>query len=99
MEKLKINTGDTNKLLKNFPNCVIQYFTDDKKNNSNATARTSVSFDSSEASVMQKKNCGVFFSINGFRDGKRIKENLVNINAIFVDIDVAKEKENLPKIE
>lgn len=98
MTKNKIKK-DVEKFLANFPNCIIQYFTDDKRKTKNRIARTSAQFNLGEASQMQKKGCGVFFSVNGFKKGKRVKENLTNINAVYVDIDIAKEKENLGEDE
>ncbi len=80
--------------LSHFPGHVIQYFTDDKKAESRI-ARTSLQFDLEEANRMQDSGCGVFFSINGFKEGKRTKESLDSINAVYVDIDVTKEKNNL----
>lgn len=35
----------------------------------------------------QNEGYGIFFSVNGFSDGKRTSENLTNINAFFCDID------------
>lgn len=98
MTKNKIEK-DVEKFLANFPNCIIQYFTDDKQKTENRIGKTSAQFNLEEANQMQKNGCGVFFSVNGFKKGKRTKENLTNINAVYVDIDIAKEKENLEKDE
>ena len=99
MIKDKIATqNNSEKFLANFPNYTIQYFVDDRKEKK-GNAKTSAQFDLEEANKMQKKGCGVFFSINGFREGKRKKENLTNINAVYVDIDIAKEENHLEKDE
>jgi len=50
-------------------------------------------FDEETAVEYNKNKYGVFFSVNGFKD-RRIKENLININAWAVDIDnLSKEKQ------
>jgi len=89
--------NDVEKFLANFPNYVIQYFTDNKIKGRNKIAKTSAQFDLDEANKMQEKGCGVFFSINGFKEGKRINNNMININAVYVDLDIAKENDKLER--
>lgn len=50
-------------------------------------------FNHETATLYNQRKYGIFFSVNGFKD-RRIKENLLNINAWAVDIDIlSKEKQ------
>lgn len=91
---------DPTKFLKNFPGCVIQYFTDGKGwPEGDKVALTRKSLDVEEAVELQSRGCGVFFSVNDFSAGERKKENLHKINAVYVDMDVAKESDKLEEKE
>lgn len=93
MTKNKIEKQkDVENFLANFPNYTIQYFADDKYGKGDSIAKTSTHFDLEEADQMQKSGHQVFFSINGFKEGKK---DPTNINAVYVDIDVSEEK-NIP---
>ena len=79
--------------LKNFPQSVIQYFDDSKSKTS--LARTKPELDIDYALSKQAEGCGVYFTPNSFTGGRRISENLTSINAVFIDLDVAKERHHL----
>lgn len=51
----------------------------------------------SEAKELNKKGYGIFITINGF-EGRRIKENVVSINAWAVDLDSGDKKSQLARI-
>ncbi|MFA5360125.1 MAG: AAA family ATPase [Patescibacteria group bacterium] len=91
----KLNEEKIKIFLSYFPNCVIQFFDDDKQRQDIKLAETISYFNLNKCETKQKDGCGVYFSVNGFKDGKRKKENLKNINGVFIDLDIAKEKDNL----
>lgn len=78
-----------------FPDSVIQFFDDTKKNK--MLAETIPTFNADYVDRKQSQGCGIFYSPNGFVDGHRKTENLAKINSVFIDLDVTKEKINLPK--
>lgn len=81
---------EINNFLKHFPSHVIQYFPD-VKDATSAAAKTVSKLDIKEQEIMQNQNCGVYFSVNGFKDGSRKIDNLVNTNGVYVDLDIGKE--------
>jgi hypothetical protein len=54
--------------------------------------------DKQDLEYWNKKNYGIFWSINSFKHGKRVKENLLKINSWAVDIDEGTKQEQLEKI-
>lgn len=76
-----------------FPNGWIQYF-DDSPEKDKAKALSTKRFDIAEAKRKQADGCGVFFTPNAFGGGRRL-ENLVAVQALYIDLDVAKENERL----
>ena len=76
-----------------FPGSVIQFFDDTKENNK--LAETIPCFDETKIKEKQKLGCGAFFSVNGFENGKRTKENLCRFNAAYIDYDVAKATDKI----
>lgn len=68
------------KFLARFPNTVYAYIGDSNKD---------LPIIHSEILDLerQREGYGIYFSVNGFHSGKRVSENLTNINAFFVDID------------
>lgn len=52
-----------------------------------------------EARDFNEKKFGVFWTVNGFKDNRRVKENLIRINAWAVDIDNIDKKEQKKLIE
>ncbi len=74
--------------LEHFPDHWVQYF-DDGPARDRTKALATPQFDMSEAQKKQQQGCGVFFSPNGF-DGMRRIENLKQVQAVFVDLDLAR---------
>lgn len=88
-----MKSEDVEKFLSHFPGHVIQYIDDGKTNP--ALNKTVAKFNYDEVINKQEAGAGVFFSVNGFSNGRRIKENLTNINGVFIDLDVAKKEDKL----
>jgi hypothetical protein len=86
----------TNKdFLSFFPEGVIQFFDDNVVRKDDLLAETNVSYDEAKVKQKQGLGCGCYFSVNGFISGKRTKENLSRLNAVFIDLDVSKFKDGL----
>jgi len=95
----------TKQFLSHFLGHVIQYYLDCKSfsggQNKNdylkpgPNPETRPSLVDEYAKAKQENGCSVCFSPNGFKNGKRIMENLDIINAVFLDIDSCKEKDGL----
>lgn len=76
--------------MKFFPNQIFVVI-DDKK-----SSRPVLDFDKYDEDNLRRLNeqgYGIFFSVNSFSKGQRIKENLIKLNAIYGDLDVAKNKD------
>jgi hypothetical protein len=82
-------TKNIKSFLANFPNHKIQYLPDSDLPGM-PTAKVSEIFRIDEAETMQAQFHGVFFSVNGFNQ-RRVKKDLVSVNAYFVDLDIKKE--------
>ena len=80
--------------LRHFPGHWIQYF-DDGPLNDKRKAMATPQFDPAEARRKQRAGCGVFFSPNAF-DGVRRAENLLRVQAAYVDIDLRHEGDGTP---
>jgi hypothetical protein len=52
----------------------------------------------SEALVLNKNKFSIFFTVQGFTSGRRITENLSNINAWAIDIDKDSKEQQLERI-
>lgn len=87
------NFMNNEQFLSFFPGYVIQFFDDTKENM--MLAKTIPAFDPDYIARKQSQNCGTYFSPNGFTGGRRLIRNLKQINAVFIDADVSKEKEKL----
>jgi len=83
----------TKKFLTYFPDGVIQFFDDNASGKNGFLAETSSQYSEEKVQQKQKQGCGCYFSVNGFSNGRRAKENLSKLNAVFIDLDVSKEKE------
>lgn len=75
--------------LLSFPNTVFTYIPD----NDNKPVHTSQALELTK----QKDGYGIFFSVNGFFGNRRVNENLQNINAFFLDVDLPKGMEKTPE--
>jgi|GEM_PF-137640 len=90
-----LNTSPTDepqmaiRVLQYFPDCFIQYFDDSSKQDSRKALCTG-NFDPKEATKKQAQGCGVYFTPNAFEGGRK-QENLIHIQSVFADIDLAKE--------
>lgn len=73
-------TPSQKKFLEHFPNTVYAYIPDHN------TDRPIIHSEELRLSN-QEQGYGIFFSINGFANGRRTNENLTNFNAFFCDID------------
>ena len=69
---------DVDDFLINFPGHVIQYLDDDQKKKNQNNNQTTSRLDYNQAKEMQKNGAGVFFSVNGFTNGRRTKDSLAN---------------------
>lgn len=76
------------KFLDHFPNSVFQIFKD--RQDAEGYAKVFLEYDEKLFKNLNKKGCGIYFTPNGFKGGRK-KENLVRLNAIYADLDVAKE--------
>lgn len=76
--------------LARFPNTVFTYIPD---NNDKLPIIHSQILDLKK----QESGYGVFFSVNGFSEGKRTSENLTNINCFFADIDYPNKIDRTPE--
>jgi hypothetical protein len=76
------------KFLQNFPNCVIQTFPDNK--DCKDYAKVFFEYNEQELKAFNERGNGVYFSPNGFKEARK-KENLTNLNAVYADLDLAKE--------
>jgi putative DNA primase/helicase len=91
--ELKIKTelsSKTKKFLDHFQKKLYTYIPD---NNPALPVMTSEILDLSR----QESGYGVFFSINGFSDGKRDSSHLVCLNAVFCDIDYPDKQNKTPE--
>jgi len=79
------------KFLDYFPNGVFQTFKD--KQDSKGYAKVFLKFDKERFQKLNKLGCGIYFTPNGFNGGRK-KNLLIKLNAIYADLDVAKEGEN-----
>lgn len=76
------------KFLENFKQSVFQTFKD--KEASSGYAKVFEKYDEPEFQRLNKVGCGVYFTPNGFKGGRKI-ENLTLLNAVYADLDIAKE--------
>lgn len=79
--------------LAHFPSFVLQYL-DDSPARDPRKARAATRLDTAVAERKQREGCGVYFAPNAF-DGRRRLERLLRIRAVYLDLDVAKEREAL----
>ncbi len=91
-QRLETKQPTSEKFLQHFPGHRIQYFDDTKK--SKTAALDIDQFDPTQAKKKQASGCGVYFCPNACKDKRRIA-NLECIQALFGDIDCAKEGENI----
>jgi hypothetical protein len=75
--------------LAHFPGHSIQYFDDSPRKDASLALCTG-QLDRAEAARRQALGCGVYFSPNAF-DGGRTTEKLRHVQALYLDIDCAKE--------
>ncbi len=73
-----------------FPNTVFAYLPEGE---SNKPARYSQILDLK----LQQQGYGIYFSVNGFSEGRRIQANLRNVNAFFCDIDFPNKLDRDPE--
>jgi len=76
------------KFTKHFQESVYQTFKDN--NNAGGYAKVFEEFDEAEFKKLNKQGCGIYFTPNFFKGGRSI-ENLVSLNAVYADLDIAKE--------
>jgi KaiC/GvpD/RAD55 family RecA-like ATPase len=74
--------------LKNFKDPVFQVFAD--KKDIRSFAKIYETFDIAEFSKLNNEGYGIYFTPNGFKGGRKL-ENLTSLNAIYADLDLAKE--------
>lgn len=79
--------------LAHFPSFVLQYL-DDSSARDPRKAMAATRFDPAVAARKQLDGCGVYFAPNAF-DGRRRLERLLQIRAVYLDLDVAKEGDGL----
>ena len=79
--------------LAHFPAFVLQYL-DDSPRRDRRKALTATAFAPEVAARKQREGCGVYFAPNAF-DGRRRMQNLLQIRATYLDLDVAKERDGL----
>jgi len=86
------------KFLDNFPGSVVQYLADFNKASKLGLGKCQrgTDFNEAEAEKMEEFGMSPFYTVNGFRGGRRMSANLERINGCFIDLDVAKEKDKLP---
>ena len=72
--------------LKSFSDTVFQVFPD----KGTGYAKVFERYDEAEFKRLNKDGYGIYFTPNGFKGGRKA-ENLVSINAVYADLDVAKE--------
>jgi len=72
--------------LNSFSNTVFQVFPD----KGTGYAKIFERYDEAEFKRLNKDGRGIYFTPNGFKGGRKA-ENLVSINAVYADLDVAKE--------
>ncbi|MFH0851713.1 MAG: DNA-primase RepB domain-containing protein [Candidatus Peregrinibacteria bacterium] len=82
------------KLLCYFPQSFTQYL-DDSPKKDQRKALSAERFDPEQAKRKQAEGCGVYFTPNAFEGGRRIA-NLVHIQAVYLDLDCAKEGDATP---
>ena len=84
--------------MKQFPNQIYVCFKDKAGSKQPITL---TEFDELKIKKLNNDGYGIFFTPNSFKDGKRTKENILKINAIFGDLDVSKSeyKESQEEIE
>jgi len=84
------------KFLQNFRNTVFQTFKD--RTDAGGYAKIFFEYDETEFRKLNKSGCGIYFTPNGFKDGRKLGD-LVSINAAFADLDFAKEGDNISQEE
>lgn len=82
--------------LKHFSGSVFQTFKD--KPNAKGYPQVLFEYNEEQFKTFNKLGCGVYFTPNFFKGGRK-EENLTYINAVFADLDVAKEGEGMSKEE
>lgn len=80
--------------MKFFDNQVYTVLDDKKK----LSARENIPYDPESFKFLNAQGYGIYFTPNSF-NGRRLKENIKKINAIYGDLDVAKTEDNLPQDE
>jgi replicative DNA helicase len=80
------------KFLEYFPNSVIQTFPD--KKDCKSYAQVFFKYNEPELKKLNELGNGVYFSPNGFKEARK-KANLTNLNAVYADLDLAKEGQNV----
>lgn len=78
--------------LKSFEGTVFQVFRDNPK--AIGFPQVFETFDEQRFKVLNDGGCGIYFTPNACKGGRK-EENLVRINAVYADIDVAKEGDNM----
>lgn len=79
----------TTEFLSHFKNSVFTYIPD---NGGRAVVASEI-LDLNRAEL----GYGIFFSVNGFKEGRRVTENLTNVNAFFIDVDYPDKLNRDPK--
>lgn len=82
--------------LKHFSGSVFQIFKD--KSEAKGYPQVLLEYNEEQFKTFNKLGCGVYFTPNFFKGGRK-EENLTYINAVFADLDVAKEGEVFLKDE
>lgn len=78
------------KFLSFFPNTLFCYIHDNRDN--------APTIHSEQLQLeRQREGYGIFFTVNGFSGGKRVSENLTNINGFFADIDYPDKLNKTPE--
>lgn len=85
----------TNEFLKDFQQSVFQTFKD--KSDSTGFAKVFESYDEAEFKRLNRLGCGIYFTPNGFKGGRKI-ENLTSLNAVYADLDIAKEGDEKDRV-
>lgn len=78
--------------LKNFKDPVFQVFAD--KKDIRSFAKVYESFDLTEFNRLNNEGYGIYFTPNGFKGGRKL-ENLTSLNAVYADLDLAKEGQTI----
>lgn len=89
MDATYINTQE---FLTYFPQTVFQFFGDKDKQ---LPAKTAVKYDESKFKSLNDKGYGVYFTPQSFPSGKRKSKEPHMLNALYIDLDVTKEGQNL----